>query len=116
RCAVRTDALNNVREPSLNGSDGRNNGRATLDRETFVVSINRVRNQLVERRTGLHVEVSANEKLPRSPIAAVELELMRTIIRQTSVGVIEQALKIEQRSNVRVRLSVVVAEQAFVIT
>src|SRR6516162_7485892 len=41
---------------------------------------------------------------------------MRTIVRQTSVGVIEQALQIEQRSYVRIRLPVVVTEQAFVIT
>ena len=41
---------------------------------------------------------------------------MRTIIRQTSIGVIEQALQVEQRSDVRVRLPVVVAEQAFVVT
>ena len=75
-----------------------------------------MRNQLVERHTGLHVEVSANQKLPRRPIAAVELELMRPIIRQASVGVVEQALKVEQRSDVRVRLPVVVTEQAFVVT
>ena len=75
-----------------------------------------MRNQLVERSAGLHVEVSANQKLERSPIAAIELELMRTIIRQTSVGVVEQALKIEQRSDVRIRLSVVVTEEAFVVT
>src|ERR1700675_4943213 len=41
---------------------------------------------------------------------------MRTIIWQTSIGVIEQALQVEQRSDVRVRLPVVVAEQAFVVT
>src|ERR1700675_1742382 len=41
---------------------------------------------------------------------------MRTIIWQTSIGVVEQALQIEQRSDVRVRLPVVVTEQAFVVT
>src|SRR5881394_191787 len=41
---------------------------------------------------------------------------MRTIVRQTSVGVIKQALKIEQRSDVRIRLTVVVTEQAFIVT
>src|SRR4029077_3319464 len=41
---------------------------------------------------------------------------MRTIIRQTPIGVVEQALKIEQRSDVRIRLPVVVTEQAFVVT
>src|SRR5215217_5931183 len=75
-----------------------------------------MRNQLVERHTGLRVEVSADQKLPRSAIAAVELELVRPIIRQASVGVSEQALKIEQRSDVRVRLPVIVTEQAFVVT
>src|SRR6185436_20166006 len=86
------------------------------DAEPFIISIDRVRNQLVKRSAGLHVKVSANEKLKRSPIAAVELELVRTIIRQTSVGVIEQALQIEQRSDVRVRLPVVVTEEALVVT
>jgi hypothetical protein len=46
----------------------------------------------------------------------LNFELVRTIIRQTSIGVVEQALKIEQRSDVRVRLPVIVTEQAFVIT
>src|SRR5512140_1048807 len=41
---------------------------------------------------------------------------MRTIVRQTSIGVIEQTLKIEQRSDVRIRLAVVVTEEAFVVT
>src|SRR5215217_8676060 len=75
-----------------------------------------MRNQLVERHTGLRVEVSADQKLPRSAIAAVELELVRPIIWQAAVGVAEQALKVEQRSDVRVRLPVIVTEQAFVVT
>src|SRR4029079_11395659 len=75
-----------------------------------------MRNQLVERHTGLCVEVSADQKLPRGAIAAVELELVRPIIWQAAVGVIEQALKVEQRSDVRVRLPVIVTEQAFVVT
>src|SRR5688572_239888 len=41
---------------------------------------------------------------------------MRTIIRETAVETVEQADQIEQRSDVRVRLAVVVTEEAFVIT
>src|SRR5262245_40569866 len=75
-----------------------------------------MRYQLVERRTGLDVEVPAHEKFPRGAVAAIELELMRPIVGQTSVSVIEQALEIEQRSDVRVRLPVVITEQTFVVT
>src|SRR5215208_2902518 len=75
-----------------------------------------MRNQLVERHTGLRIEVSAEQKFPWSAIAAVELELMRPIIWQAAVSVGEQALKVEQRSDVRVRLPIVVTEQAFVVT
>src|SRR6185295_3153421 len=114
--AARADAFDDVRESGLRSSHRRNDGRATLYLEPFVVAIDRVRNQLVERRTRLHVEVAAQHKLERELIGAVELELMRTIIRQTSVGVIEQALKVEQRSDVRIRLTVVVTEQAFIVT
>src|SRR5215831_20347547 len=41
---------------------------------------------------------------------------MRPIVRQTSVGIVEQTLKIEQGSDVRIRLPVIVTEQAFVVT
>src|SRR5678816_1805512 len=41
---------------------------------------------------------------------------IRDSVWQTSVSVGEQALKVEQRSDVRVRLPVVVTEQAFVVT
>src|SRR5581483_1032788 len=92
RRTARTDAVDDVRESSLSGTHGRNDRRTALHRKAFVVSIDRVRNQ----------------KLERSPIAAIELELVRPIVRQTSVSVVEQALKIEQRSDVRVRLPVVV--------
>src|SRR5205085_10749617 len=91
-------------------------GPAALNRKPFIVAIDRVRNQLIERRTRLPVEVAAQHEPERELVAAVELELMRTIVRQTSVGVIEQALKIEQRSDVRIRLAVVVTEQAFIVT
>src|ERR1043165_4693 len=73
-------------------------------------------NQSVERHTGLRIEVPADEKLEWSAIAAVELELVRPIVRQTSVSVGEQALKVEQRSDVRVRLPVVITEEAFVVS
>ena len=102
-------------KPACTGRYHRNDGRAALNAEAFVVAVDGVRNQLIERSAGLDIEVSADQKLPRCPVAAVELELMRTIIRQTSVGVIEQALKIEQRSDVRIRLAVIVTEQAFVV-
>src|SRR6476646_8424939 len=41
---------------------------------------------------------------------------MRPIVWQTSVSILEQALKVEQRSDVRIRLPVIVTEQAFVVT
>ena len=41
---------------------------------------------------------------------------MRTIVWQTSISIGEQALEVEQRSDVRVRLPVVITEEAFVIT
>src|ERR1043165_323064 len=75
-----------------------------------------MRNQLVERHTGLRIEVSTEEEFPWRAIAAVELELVRPIVRQASVSVVEQALKVEQRSDVRVRLPIVVTEEAFVVT
>src|ERR1044072_833984 len=75
-----------------------------------------MRKQSVERHTGLCIEVSANEEFPWRTIAAVELELVRPIVRQTSVSVVEQALEVEQRSDVRVRLPVVVTEETFVVT
>src|ERR1051325_9614310 len=75
-----------------------------------------MRNQSVERHTGLRIEVSTEEEFPWRAIAAVELELVRPIVWQTSVSVIEQALKVEQRSDVRVRLAVVITEEAFVVT
>src|SRR5260370_36172785 len=64
----------------------------------------------------MDVKVYANEKFKWSTIAAVELELVRTIVRQSTVHVLQQADQIEQRSDVRVRLAVVVTEQAFVVT
>src|SRR5689334_8665994 len=75
-----------------------------------------MRNQLVERHTGLRIEVSTEEEFPWRAIAAVELELVWPIVWQTSVSVVEQALKVEQRSDVRVRLAVVITEEAFVVT
>src|SRR5215510_8191356 len=116
RRSVATDALNSVGESRHRSRNSRNDRGSALYCETFVVSIDRMRNQLVERHTGLCVEVSAEQKFPRSAVAAVELELVRPIVRQASVGVIEQALEVEQRSDVRVRLPVVVTEQAFVVT
>src|SRR6185369_4376745 len=47
---------------------------------------------------------------------AVELELVRTIIRQPSVRVSKQADQVEQRSDVRIGLTVVITEQSFVVS
>src|SRR5437868_3606862 len=41
---------------------------------------------------------------------------MRPIVGQTSVSIFEQALEVEQRSDVRVRLPIVVTEEAFIVT
>src|SRR5205085_4228295 len=58
----------------------------------------------------------ADQQLERCAIATVHLELMRTIIRKPPISVVKQTDQVEQRSDVRVRLSVVIAEQAFVVT
>ena len=84
--------------------------------EPFVVAIDRVRNQRVERNTRLRTERSARHQFEWPLIAAVKLELMRTIVWQSSVQTVEQANEVEQRSDVRVRLAVVVAEQSFVVS
>ncbi len=84
--------------------------------EAFVVTIERVRNQSVERNTRLRTERTAGHQFEWPLIAAVKLELMRTIVRQSSVKTVEQADEVEQRSDVRVRLAVVVAEQTFVVS
>src|SRR5688572_15125359 len=41
---------------------------------------------------------------------------MRPIVRQTSVKVRQQANEVEQRSDIRIRLTVIVAEETFVVT
>ena len=85
--------------------------------EAFVVAVDRdAESELIERNTGLRAERSADQKFERRAIAAVKLELMRTIVWQPAIGVLKQADEIEQRSDVRIRLAVVVAEQAFVVT
>src|SRR5215213_6643980 len=116
RRSATADALNNVGESWLGSRHRRNDCGSADHAEAFVVTVDRMRNQLVERHTGLCVEVSAEQKFPRSAIAAVELELVRPIVRQAAIGVSEQALEVEQRSDVRVSLPVVVTEQAFVVT
>src|SRR6185295_12606253 len=116
RSAVGTDALDSVGESSLSSRHRRNDCGSTLYAKALVIAIDRMRNQHVERHTGLRIEVSTNEEFPWRAIAAVELELVRTIVWQTSISVIEQALKVEQRSDVRVILPVIVTEQAFVVT
>src|SRR6185503_17819264 len=86
------------------------------DTEAFVVAVNRVRNQSVERNTRLRTERTAGHEFERPLIAAVKLELMRTIVGQSAVKTVEQADEVEQRSDVRVRLAVVVTEQTFIVT
>src|SRR6185503_16921911 len=98
------------------GANIRNDCGAARDAEAFVVAIDRVWNQHVERNTRLRIKVAGNDKLPRRLVTAVELKDVRPIIRQASIKSIEQADQVEQRGDVRVRLSVVVAEQAFVVT
>src|SRR5438552_9323734 len=55
------------------------------------------------------------EDFPRRPIGAGQFELMLPVIRQTTVEVFEQTDKIEQRRDIRIRLAIIVAEEAFVI-
>src|SRR5206468_871765 len=74
-----------------------------------------MRNQLTKWRPRLGVPVCADEEFPRRSIGAVEFELMRPVIRQTTVQIFEQADEIEQRRDIRIRLAVVVAEEALVI-
>src|SRR4030095_9861403 len=75
-----------------------------------------MRDQGVERNTRLNVEVTRYNESPRSLVSTVELELVRTIVRKTSVRVSQQARQVEQRCDVRVCLAVVIAEEAFVVT
>ena len=75
-----------------------------------------MRNQGIERNTRLNVEVAGNDKLERCLVCTVELELMRTVIRKTSIHTVQKADQIEQRSDVRIRLAIVITEKAFVVT
>ena len=61
-----------------------------------------MRNQRVVGDTRLRAERSADQEFPRRAIAAVKLELMRTIVWQAAIGTIQQADEIEQRSDVRI--------------
>ena len=61
-----------------------------------------MRNQLVVGNTRLRAERSADQKLERRPVATVNLELMRTIVGQVPVGIIQQTYQVEQRSDVRI--------------
>lgn len=56
RRASVTDAVNRVREASDGGRHRRNDGRTANYAKTFVVAVDRVRNQLVERDTALRAE------------------------------------------------------------
>src|SRR6185369_4972917 len=92
-----------------------NNGRTSRKAKSLIVSVDRMRYQLVERNTRLNVEVARKDKPPGRLVSAVKLELVRTIIRKPAVDIVKQADKIEQRSDVRISLAVVVAEEAFVV-
>src|ERR1051325_550674 len=91
-------------------------GRAARDGEALVVAVDGGRDQLVERDARLRAERGAQEQLERRAVGAVNLELVRAVVRQTPVGVLEQADEVEERRDVRVALAVVVAEQALVVT
>src|SRR5262249_42763581 len=71
-------------------SGNRIDRRAARHAETFVLAVNRVWNQRVERDTGLCIEVTRDQQLPRRAVATVSLELMRSIVWQTSVRVGQQ--------------------------
>src|ERR1051326_5895125 len=76
-----------------------------------------MRNLGIEWNSGQHIEVGRDQDaLPGCPIAAVELQLMRLVVWQPPVKVDVQARQIEQRRDVRLGLTVVVAEQTFVVT
>ncbi len=101
-----------------NGIDCRAARYATeaRDTEAFVVTIERVRNQRVERNTRLCTERTAGHEFEWPLIAAIKLELVRTIVGQSAIKTVEQADEVEQRSDVRVSLAVVITEQSFIVT
>src|SRR5262249_50275794 len=88
----------------------------TRNTESLVIAIYRMRDQRVERNTGLCTERHTRHKFHRPLIAAVKLELRGSVVREPSVETIEKADEIEQRSDVRVRLPVVVTEEALVVS
>ena len=82
-----THAVDEVRERGFDRCHCRNDGRPSLHCERFIIAVDRMRNQLIERSSVLDVEVSANEKFERSPIAAVELKLTWSVVRKSSIRV-----------------------------
>src|SRR5262245_16780385 len=113
--AIRAHALDPVREAGFSRSHDRNDRRPARHAHALVISIDYVRYQRIEGSAGLNVVIAADQQPPRSSITAVELELVRTIVRQPAISVVQQALQIEQRSDVRISLAIIVAEQAFVV-
>src|SRR2546423_1741003 len=77
--------------------------RAGRQGEALVVAVDRVRYQRVEGLARLRVEVAREHQLDRRAVAAVELELMRAVVRQTPVGVRQQARQVEQAGDGRGR-------------
>src|SRR3954471_10922509 len=94
--------------------------RSTFNSEALVISIDtaRVGDQRVKRATRHCAERCADgqREFPREGIASVELELVWSVIRQPTEGVIQQLRQIEKARDVRVGLSVVVSEETFIIS
>src|SRR5256714_12414321 len=74
--------------------------RAARHGEALVVAVDRVRYQRVEGLARLRVEVAREHQLDRRAVPAVELELMRAVVRQATVGVPQQARQDEQAGGV----------------
>ena len=90
--------------------------RAALHAEALVIPIRKWGIEPVEWNARLRVEVTADQELKGRPVRAVKLQLVRAVVRQPAIHVLEQTDEVEQAGDVRVRLAVVVAEQTFVIT
>src|SRR5439155_25694778 len=95
RCADRAAAVNNVRDARLACVDLGDNGGASLNSKFLIVAVYGVGNQCVEWLSRLDVSMACDEQLDWRPPRAVELELMRTVVRQSSICVLQQSDKIE---------------------
>jgi hypothetical protein len=112
---VCSDAIHDVRESSLGSGYERDGCCAARNAKPFIVPVNRMRDQFVEWRTRLNGEVAGDHQFNGCLVGVVELELMWPIVRQTSIGIAQQAHQVKQRCDVGIGLAIVVAEQPFVI-